>query len=241
MGACMTADEKDGARRALLDPRTKVVLLAVLAVFCLGGAGGERLAPFRELLSLLPFVLMSIDGRRTYALSLLGVLMFCIVYQTLLFAGTGGPIEAVLVLVTSVFLRLIPCLAMGSYAMSSTTVSEFVAAMERLHLPRAVTIPLSVMFRFVPTVCENARSVGEALRMRRTGRIGLSRWLEYRLVPLVECTARSANDLSASALLRGLGAPVGRTSIARIGLGMPDVAVAVALIASLGVSLVVTS
>lgn len=43
---------------------------------------------------------------------------------------------------------------MGAYIFSSTTVGEFIAAMQRMHVTDKVTIPISVMFRFFPTVME---------------------------------------------------------------------------------------
>ena len=43
------------------------------------------------------------------------------------------------------------------------------AAMERLRLPQKITIPLSVMFRFFPTVVEEYGAIGDAMRMRGIG------------------------------------------------------------------------
>ena len=55
--------------------------------------------------------------------------------------------------------QFIPGLMMGYYTVTTTTVSEFVAAMERMHMPKQIVIPLSVMFRFFPTVGEEASSI----------------------------------------------------------------------------------
>ena len=43
---------------------------------------------------------------------------------------------------------------MGAYLIASTSVSEFIGAMERMHLTEKIVIPLSVIFRFFPTVSE---------------------------------------------------------------------------------------
>lgn len=72
-----------------------------------------------------------------------------------------------LVLATAGILsQFIPGLMMGYYTVTTTTVSEFVAAMERMHMPKQIVIPLSVMFRFFPTVGEEASSISDAMRMR---------------------------------------------------------------------------
>ena len=228
-------------RKALLDPRTKLALLVVLAAFCLGGAGGERLAPFRALMSLLPFVLLLVDGKRAYGLVLLAVLLICNAYGMFVFTGEGGAVEGIATVITSVATRLIPCMALSAYAMGSTSVSEFSAAMGRLRVPKEITIPMSVMFRFFPTIRENAANIQQAMAMRGIRGANVGKFIEYRVVPLVECTTRSADDLGASALIRGLGGPVHRTDIARIGFGAGDATVLLAVAACLLLSLVVTA
>lgn len=49
-----------------------------------------------------------------------------------------------------------------------TTVSEFIAAMEKMHISQKVTIPLAVMFRLFPTIVEESNSISKAMAMRRT-------------------------------------------------------------------------
>lgn len=46
--------------------------------------------------------------------------------------------------------------------------------------------------------------------------------LEYRVVPLMTCSVKIGEELSAAALTRGLGAPVKRTNICRIGFHVQD-------------------
>ena len=46
--------------------------------------------------------------------------------------------------------------------------------------------------------------------------------LEYQLVPMMTSTVRIGEDLSASALTRGLGGPIRRTNICRIGFRLQD-------------------
>ncbi|WP_350454793.1 energy-coupling factor transporter transmembrane component T [Slackia heliotrinireducens] len=223
-------------RRALLDPRTKLALLVLMALFCLAGVGGARLAEYRAVLSALPFVLMLVDKRTAYGFVMLGLLVLSNAYILFAFTGTGGVFESVMIVFTFVLIRLIPCLMMGSYTMSTTSVSEFSAAMNRMHVPQQITIPFSVMFRFFPTIKENAADLGESMRMRGIKGSNISKFIEYRLVPLVEVTSRSGDELSASALVRGLGSPIARTDIARIGFGAGDAAVAVLLVVAFAVS-----
>ena len=216
-------------RPALLDPRTKMALLALLSVFCLAGTGGQHMGLLRAVLSAVPFVLMLLDRPTTYGAVLLCLLAASNVYLLSGPQGLAPVVEVLLLVVTSIATRLIPCLMMGSYTMDTTSVSEFCAAMERMHVPETITIPMCVMFRFFPTIRENATSIQEAMRMRGVGGANVAKLVEYRLVPLVEVTTRSGDDLAASALVRGLGAPVRRTNIARVGFRWTD-ALAVAML-----------
>ena len=112
--------------------------------------------------------------------------------------------------------------------------SEFLAAMARLHLPQQVAIPLAVIFRFFPTIAEEWHAIGDAMRMRgirlgggkvngeaREGPLGdkVGAMFEYRLVPMMICAVKIGVELSQAALTRGLGAPVIRTILEELGFG----------------------
>jgi energy-coupling factor transport system permease protein len=122
--------------------------------------------------------------------------------------------------------RFIPCVVMGYYLMTTTRVSEFVCAMERMHISRKIVIPMSGMFRFFPTVAEESHCINDAMRMRGVGIRSIgdnpTALLDYRMVPLMMSVVKIGAELSASALTRGLGGPEKRTNICRIGFGLWD-------------------
>lgn len=62
------------------------------------------------------------------------------------------------------------------------------------------------------------------MKMRgiRLGGGKAGKMLEYRIVPMITCTAKIGEELSASALTRGLGKQKKRTNICRIGFGWAD-------------------
>ena len=113
----------------------------------------------------------------------------------------------------------------GAYLVSSTTVREFVAAMERMHISDKIVIPLSVIFRFFPTVGEEYGAIRDAMKMRgiRFGGEKPFLMVEYRLIPLMVSVVKIGDELSAAALTRGLGGPVKRTNICRIGFHRQDI------------------
>ena len=108
--------------------------------------------------------------------------------------------------------------------MTTTTPGEFSAAMLRLHIPQKIIIPFEVLFRFFPTIIEEAHSINMAMRMRGImfGGKHPGRIIEYRLVPLLMSTIKIGDELSAAAMTRCIDAPGAKSSISQIGFHLQD-------------------
>lgn len=206
----------------VLDPRTKLAILITITIFILGGSYQSIM---HYMLAGIPFVLLLAarmwKGAALYALVFGGSLcleLFALPY-------VSGLPSYLMVAIVGILLHFSPCVVMGYFVVTTTTVSEFVAAMERLHLPRQITIPLAVMFRFFPTVMEEWSAIGDAMKMRGIqwggGKAGAM--VEYRIVPMMLCSVKIGEELSAASLTRGLGGPVKRTNICRIGFHAQDI------------------
>ena len=134
--------------------------------------------------------------------------------------------------------RMLPGAVMGYYLVASTTVAQLIAALTRLHAPKAVVIPLAVTFRFFPVVISEATAVCEAMRMRgviRRAPLFRKPWvfLECLLVPLLVSTLKTGEELSAAVLTRGLGSPVSQACFYNVGFGPWDVVFIVIIAAAL--------
>ena len=194
------------------DPRTKLFLTVTVSTIMITGGTGGFMNLVRPCLMACPivFLLLSrkwVDAARfavTYAI------LFALELTVLpLLTGTWNFILGAAV---GIYTHMLPGFIMGYYLVSTTTVSEFVAAMEKMHIPQKIVIPMSVVFRFFPTVKEEYAAIRDAMKM-----------LEYRVVPLMMSIAKIGEELSAAALTRGLGAPQKRTNICKIGFGPLDV------------------
>ena len=214
-------------RGLVLDPRTKMFLLITMSVFVLGYAGGEELAFLMPLFCALPALALLSAGKWKQALVYSVVYGFCTLALNRWIMVLNGVPRFLLFGTCGILTRILPGLMMGVYVLKTTTVSEFTAGMLRMHLSEKIIIPLSVMFRFFPTVMDEAFGINDAMRMReiRFGGRNAAKMLEYRLVPLISCCARIADELSAAALTRGLGSDVRRTNVCRIGFHIQDGAV----------------
>lgn len=212
-------------RGLVLDPRTKLLLLFTMAVFVLGYMGGEKLQLLTPIFCILPAVFLLTANKYKTAIGY--ILIYSASFLAFVFWGdkTSGIINFLLLGICGILARFLPCMMMGAYMISTTTVSEFTAAMQRMHLSDKIIIPLSVMFRFFPTVIDEFVSINAAMKMRdiRIGGRNFSKMFEYRIVPLMTCCVKIGEELSAAALTRGLGGTVHRTNICRIGFHIQDI------------------
>ena len=198
----------------VLDPRTKLAVLTTIAVFILGGSYEGVMQYYIIVLAAIPLLLLLSTGKWKGAVLYLLIFGGSLCLELFGLSYLTGVANFIAVAIVGLFLRFTPGIVMGYFVVTTTTVSEFVAAMERLHLPQQITIPMSVMFRF-----------GDAMRMRgvRFGGGKAGSILEYRMVPMMICSVKIGEELSAAALTRGLGGPVKRTNICKIWFRAQDI------------------
>ncbi len=214
-------------RGIVFDPRTKFLLMMTMSVFVLGGAGGNALHYMLPVFCAIPAAALLSARKIKPALSYVALYLLSSLIIAALGGRTHGFLHFLIIGIFGILARFLPCVMMGSYLISSTTVSEFTAAMLRMHMSEKIIIPLSVMFRFFPTVVDEYSSINTAMKMRgiQFGKVGIGKMIEYRLVPLMTCCAKIGEELSAAALTRGLGGEVRRTNICKIGFHAQDVLV----------------
>ena len=206
------------------DPRTKMLLLFTMALFVLGGAGGNLFNQYLPLFCMIPLLLFAFEYKWkkliTYLL-LYGTSYVLYLYAVPYLKGFWGYI---LLAYCGILTRFLPGIVTAAYLMETTKVNEFNAAMERMHVTNKITIPLSVMFRFFPTIAEEFSSINDAMRMReiKLGGKNAGEMVEYRLIPLMVCSAKIGEELNAAAITRGLGGDVRRTNVCKIGFHIQD-------------------
>ena len=206
------------------DPRTKILLLVTMAIFVLGGAGGDIFGQYMPLFCLLPFVLFLLAGRWKKAVGYL--LLYAAFHVLSLYAlpHVSGLIGFLLLAFCGIMTRFLPGIMAGAYLMETTTVSELSAAMSRMHVSDKLTIPLLAMLRFFPTIADEFHSINDAMRMRDIGFGGknVTKMVEYRILPLLVCSAKIGEELNAAAITRGLGGRGKRTNLCQIGFKIWD-------------------
>ena len=123
---------------------------------------------------------------------------------------------------------------MGGILVGTTQVNEFMAAMHRIHVPKSVIIPMTVMIRYIPMVREDWGFIHDAMRMRDVAPTVKSllthpiRTVECIYVPMMMSALKVADELSAASITRGLENPKQRSCMADIRFTWKDVVCAFA-------------
>lgn len=216
----------DIENKVKVDPRTKIIILIMISTFVFAGAGGDKeiMHIIRPTLVAIPLTLLLLN--KNFKIVFFYGVMYVVFYmlQIYILKSINGLANFILLFSIGVFVRIMPGILSAYYLVTTTTISELVAAMQKVKLSEKIIIPLSVMFRFFPTVVNESKSVNDAMRMRGVyfGGKKTTKIMEYRLIPMITCSVKAGEELSASALCRGLGSPVKRTNICNIGFGVLD-------------------
>ncbi|NLG04500.1 MAG: energy-coupling factor transporter transmembrane protein EcfT [Clostridia bacterium] len=210
-----------------LDPRTKVLCLLLMSYVMLTGSLEGKQLYLRILLALIPFVLIMTKRKYSLALGYLCFYLFVLFGDAFVLHRMNGIINLMFVFISAIAGRFLPGIMLGYYVMTTTTVSEFIAGMERMHISQKLIIPVSVMFRYFPTIAEESNAINSAMKMRGIEFGGTNRsitaMLEYRLVPVMMSTVKIGDELSAASLTKGLGGEVKRTNLCKIGFHVQDI------------------
>ena len=218
-------------RGLYLDPRTKVLAMLVLATLIFFV---HKNLILNSILVFIPIFLLISDKR--YRPDFIYGGLFVIAIFVKIYGGKFEfpyLISMILGLIVELIFRFFPVFMFGYYIIKSTKPNEFISAMNLWHVPEAFIIPVSVVFRFVPTLAEENKSISNAMRMREI-RFGTKKFLknpsmilEYRLVPLMMSVAKIGEELSAAALSRGLGGLKKRTCMVELRFGIWDAGTAI--------------
>lgn len=211
------------ARQMYLDPRTKIILCLTVSSITFAGSNVGIMRVVLPCLALIPLVSFIILKKPWLSLFYATMYVISITVPPLLMPYAPPAVNLFFTGMIAIFTKILPGMSMFSFLILTTTVSEFVSAMEGLHISKKFTIPVSVMFRFFPTIREEYAAIRDAMRLREVGSLqNPVRLLEYRMVPLLTGLLSIGNELSASALTRGLNAPVKRTNMCPVGFRVQD-------------------
>lgn len=193
--------------------------------------------------TLLLAVLLCLLGLMRRAVPLVAMYLLCA--GCLIFEARHGSLVFPSPLLLSIGYRFVP-LAMTTLLVLNLPSGKLTASLRRLPIPSKVTLVLVTMLRFAPTVISESRDIKEAMRVRGLLRSPLSSLIhpldtaEYAIVPLVLRSLRVSDELSASAIVRGIEFPCKKQSYYSDGMSRLDwTLIIVFVLASLSCCLIV--
>ena len=206
------------ADRKTVDPRIKLTLLPII------GFASFFISDTIILFGLIVFAffLYAYNGmwKRALRFILFFMLLFCIEL------GVGKFCEASIVFAIYMFIyfasRMTLIAMFGGYITKTVSVNEMLEALNRMKVPRSIGVPFSVLLRFVPTIKIEFRALKENMKIRGvvTNRffplLHPIKYIEYTLVPLLMRMIKISDELSASALIRGLDSDEKRVTLTEL-------------------------
>lgn len=142
-----------------------------------------------------------------------------------------GAIQMI-VFIFVLFIRvMLPVVLFASTFIATTKVSELIAAMYSMNIPKSITITFAMTLRFFPTFKEEMQRIYDAMQLRGMA-ISIKNMvtrplliLETIIVPIIMRSILIAEELSVSAVTRGIDSPVKRTSFVQLKIRIQDIMV----------------
>ncbi len=190
-----------------LDFRTKLFMTFCISTLLIAGSYRGKAVFVAFLLGLIPFLLFLIDGKLKPAL--VGGAVYLLIFSISEFSMVGAlpMLNFIILIISGIFAKMYSGIMMGYYTLKTT----------KINMPDFIIIPLSVMFRFFFSISYDYKEIRKAMKLQNLGLKSLFkeplRTLEYTVVPLAMCSVRAADDVSISAMSRGLKTGRARSSI----------------------------
>ncbi len=209
-----------------LDPRTKLLLLVLINVATFSSIPNL----FLYSLVLLAAILLTLYGKFKWLLQIAMVFATIIVINHIVFLFPNI-LKSIWAAFSVAFFVFYPLMLYGALLILTTRVSELGVAMEKLKAPTAVKVSVLVMFRFIPTIARETKSISNAMKLRGLsfGLISLVtkplKTIECMYVPLLYSLIKTGDELTVASLTRGLGLYKQRSYARDIGFSLFDVIV----------------
>lgn len=101
--------------------------------------------------------------------------------------------------------------ASGKFLIKTSDVGSIMSSMDFLRIPKAVSIPIAVMFRFFPSFEEERNNIKMAMKIRGIEIKNPLKYLEYIAVPLLIISSNIADDIAKAAETKCIANPIKKT------------------------------
>ncbi len=199
-----------------LDPRTKFILLGLANVV----AFTQRSTVIEVTWVVLLIVLITLSGLLQSAVTFSIAFVSLLVLQHYGFGMLPEYISRTFYILVVYARKIFPCLIIGSLIIKKTTLRQMMQGLREWRIPESFIIALSVTIRYFPAIKEEITHIKNSIKLRDIH--GLKK-AECYLVPIIVSASITADELTASAVTRGIENPCKKTSILALKITFQDV------------------
>ena len=205
------------------DLRTKLILLIGANILIFLGFG----LIYQSLISIFFLAIIISDGYKKSAIKYILFFVISVVLEKNLAYLNINFLMNLILFLLAIGRKFLPCIIVGKWILNSTSVSSAVATLQKLKLS---------IFRCLPTIKDEWSHINMAMKTRgiNFNLINLIRKptliMEYFFVPLFVSVIEIGDELSQSAIIRGLDAPVNKTSRYLIKFSRSDIYILLSMI-----------
>jgi len=195
-------------------PDARILILQIIIAGVLGFSFHNEVAVI-TLFLVIDFLLLYWYGLKVFLKRLVS---YAVIYGLILgFTAVNVP---VLSMIFPPFLMMIvrayPVYLLLKLLVDKAPMNELLYALDAIHIPKSLSIPLMVVYRYVPTILREFHNVNENLKMRElnlsfSNLTRLIKTLENYMVPLLFRSEKISEELSAASLCKGLSMERKRT------------------------------
>lgn len=195
--------------RIHFDVRTKVILLLVAGICTFI----VNTLSFEAGLIIFFSMLQIISGKKVFSWLLVSIYFGLVIIQLFLLPVIPDFLAMILSVPVVSFRKMFPCVMAIILLIKTTKVNEAIATMTKMGMPKAVTVTFAVTLRYIPVLGEEWNHIRDAVKIRQLsirhlGLIqGIMKKAECYLVPILISATKTAENLSAAAITRGIENP----------------------------------
>lgn len=145
-----------------LDPRAKLFLI----LMCVLSSMFAPSLAYQFVLVMLIAVLGAFFGKWKYVIKAVCFYAVICALTVWIMAEMTGTLRTMFIAFLGLFHKVYACGTLAGIVLTTTKVNEFLSAMNRVHAPKKLVIPMAVMLRYIPTIQEDWRYIKDAMRMR---------------------------------------------------------------------------
>ena len=204
--------------QSFLDPRTKLALIITVSGLLIQCSMVGWEIALNVVLLAVPIVFL-IAGKR-YGKGIFYALLFLlnVIIAVVVIPQVGRSWTVLLGAMVAICIKVMPGLVLGFHIMGTIEAADLIAALEKTHMPKALTWTISIVFRFFPTAKEELSATIDGIRVRGHRLSSLLFHpidaLTFVFVPLIVSVVSIGDELVMATLTKGFSIHGARTSIA---------------------------